>query len=110
MNERKDGWVNRVLETALIDGKTDYFIENYSYEEEPSEGVVSHDSVVRAKEHMDMVWNQFLAYEENMTKFVFDESLDESLDHWSPWNVIEVFSHYFKGYMEGVAESSQDES
>jgi len=108
MNERTDHWVNRVLEKALIDGKTDYFHETYSYEEEPSNDVLIHDTIVRAKEHLDMVWNEFLAYEENMTQEVFDESFYEVLDSMSPWNIIEIFSAYFQGYMEGANEALEE--
>jgi hypothetical protein len=101
-------WVDAVLEKALIDGKVDYFHETYSFEEEPSKDVLIHDSIVRAKEHLDMVWNQFLAYEENMSEAVFNESYHMVLDDMSPWNIIEMFSAYFGGYMEGATEEQED--
>ena len=99
---------DRLLEQMLIDGKTEHFNEIYSYEEKPSEEVLNREEVIRAKKHLIFAFNQFLAYEENHTKYVFNEEYTGTLDSFTDWTLLKWFLDYMGGYREGVDDSADD--
>lgn len=108
MEENKNGWIDRVLEEALIEGKTDCFHDTYSFKEKPSKRLLNREEVIKAKAHLDFAFNQYLAYEENKTKFVFDEEFSDSLDSFTDWTLMKWFLSYMEGYVEGVEEGFDD--
>lgn len=108
--EDNNKWVDRVLEDALIEGKTEHFLQNYDFNGNPSRDIVERDEVIIAKQIMEECWNEWLAYEENMTQAVFDESFHGVINDIPPSRLLEIFQHYFQGWLEGYHSSEESEN
>ena len=99
---------DQLLEQMLIDGKSEHFGKIYSFDEKPSEELLNREEVIKAKKHLIFAFNQFLAYEENHTKYVFDEKYTDTLDSFTDWTLLKWFLDYMEGYREGVDGSADD--
>jgi hypothetical protein len=109
--EDHNDWVEGVLEDALIDGKSQYFVEHYDFDSKPSKDIVEREEIIIAKQLLEICWTEWLAYEENFTKFVFDgETFHDMIDDIPPSRLLEIFQHYFEGWLEGYHSSDESEN
>ena len=99
---------DQLLEQMLIEGKTEHFNTIYSFQEKPSEEILNREEVIKAKAHLMFAFNQYLAYNEHQTRYVFDEEFTDTLDSFTDWTLLKWFLDYMEGYREGVDESADD--
>ena len=112
-------WVDEVLdkvrkdfmdeaEDLIIDYKSQEFIKNYSYNKEVSEDILEREEVQMAKQALDDCFNQWLAMEENHAEYVFNESFHGVIDSLPYERVLEMFYHYFEGWLPSYIKAIGD--
>jgi hypothetical protein len=102
MSKEHDPWVDEVLEKARLDYKLEEFLKVYDFHGEPSSDIKTRTTILSAKEHLSDIFDEWLAYMEDVAEQVYKQSFHADVDNASEIDILDWFEAYFHSYMNGV--------
>ena len=102
-------WVDSVLQKAKMDYKLEEFLKIYKFDQEPSSDIRTRTTILEAKQHLDEVFDEWLAYMEVCSEEVYGYSFHQDIDNGTPWDIINWFEAYFHSYVESGNNSLEYE-
>ena len=99
---KNNDWVDSVLQKAKLDYEVEEFLKVYDFHGEPSTDIRTRTTILEAKQYFDKVFDEWLAYMEDLTQEVYGYSFHEDIDEASLIDILSWFEAYFHSYMDNA--------